>query len=154
MAIDKVWVLAEAGESGPDADHAGAADRGPGSGAAPWRRWPGGRTRRRSAATLGEYGATTVHDVGDLGGALPGVAGGGGHRRSWPTAGGPDAMLVPATYDGRDVAGRLSAKLDRPVLTNVTGLVAGDGLRHPAPGVRGLAHRHGPVHRRRAPASS
>jgi electron transfer flavoprotein alpha subunit len=39
----------------------------------------------------------------------------------------PDAILIPATYDGRDVAGRLSAKLDRPVLTNVSGLVAGDG---------------------------
>ena len=39
----------------------------------------------------------------------------------------PDAILMPATYDGRDVAGRLSAKLDRPVLTNVTGLVEGDG---------------------------
>ena len=46
----------------------------------------------------------------------------------------PDAILIPATYDGRDVAGRLSVKLDRPVLTNVTGLVAGDdGLssQHP-----------------------
>ena len=39
----------------------------------------------------------------------------------------PDAILVPATYDGRDIAGRLSVKLDRPVLTNVIGLVAGDG---------------------------
>jgi electron transfer flavoprotein alpha subunit len=37
--------------------------------------------------------------------------------------------LIPATYDGRDVAGRLSVKLDKPVLTNVTGLVAeGDGV--------------------------
>src|SRR5262249_31001968 len=46
----------------------------------------------------------------------------------------PDAILIPATYDGRDVAGRLSAKLGVPVLTNVTGLVAGDGLssQHPA----------------------
>jgi electron transfer flavoprotein alpha subunit len=35
--------------------------------------------------------------------------------------------LIPATYDGRDVAGRLSVKLDRPVLTNVTGLVESDG---------------------------
>ncbi len=39
----------------------------------------------------------------------------------------PDAILMPATYEGRDVAGRLSAKLDRPVLTNVTGLVESDG---------------------------
>ena len=41
--------------------------------------------------------------------------------------------MIPATYDGRDVAGRLPAKLDVPVLTNVTGLVAGDTLssQHP-----------------------
>jgi electron transfer flavoprotein alpha subunit len=32
----------------------------------------------------------------------------------------PDALLIPASYDGRDVAGRLSVKLDRPVLTNVS----------------------------------
>ena len=39
----------------------------------------------------------------------------------------PDAILLPATYEGRDVAGRLSARLNRPVLTNVTGLVEADG---------------------------
>ena len=38
-------------------------------------------------------------------------------------------MLLAATsYDGRDVAGRLSAKVDRPVLTNVVDLVV-DGDR-------------------------
>ena len=41
--------------------------------------------------------------------------------------GGPDAILIPATYDGRDIAGRLSVKLDRPVLTNVVGLTEADG---------------------------
>ena len=39
------------------------------------------------------------------------------------------------TYDGRDVAGRLSAKLDRPVLTNVVDLdVDGDNVA--------VEHRH------------
>ena len=46
---------------------------------------------------------------------------------------GPDAVLLPATYDGRDIAGRLSVKLDRPVLTNVVGLSEVDG---------GLASQH------------
>jgi electron transfer flavoprotein alpha subunit len=41
--------------------------------------------------------------------------------------GGPDVILFPATYDGRDIAGRLSVKLDRPVLTNVVGLTEGGG---------------------------
>ena len=42
-------------------------------------------------------------------------------------------MLIPSSYDGRDVAGRLSARLDRPVLTNVTGLADEGGLvtEHP-----------------------
>ncbi len=45
----------------------------------------------------------------------------------------PDAILIPTSYDGRDIAGRLSARLDRPVLTNVTGLSDNGGLvtEHP-----------------------
>jgi electron transfer flavoprotein alpha subunit len=36
-------------------------------------------------------------------------------------------VLLPATYDGRDIAGRLSVKLDRPVLTNVVDLTEAEG---------------------------
>ncbi len=81
------------------------------------------------APALGAYGATTVHDVGDLAGALPGapVASAiGGAISGGATV---DAVLIPHTYDGRDIAGRLSVKLDRPVLTNATDLrVDGDNL--------------------------
>jgi len=44
-----------------------------------------------------------------------------------------DAILIPTSYDGRDIAGRLSARCDLPVLTNITDLVGGDTLssRHP-----------------------
>ena len=86
------------------------------------------------AGPLGEYGATTVYDVGDLDGALPGVPVAAAMAALMQGGNAPDAILLPATYDGRDVAGRLSARLDRPVLTNVTGLVeADDGLssQHP-----------------------
>jgi electron transfer flavoprotein alpha subunit len=79
------------------------------------------------AATLGEYGATRVHDVGDIGDALPGVPVAGAIAALVGAGNGPDVLLVPASTDGRDVAGRLSAKLDRPVLTNVTGLSEVDG---------------------------
>ena len=79
------------------------------------------------AAALGEYGATTVYDVGDLGGALPGVPVAAALAELIKGGNAPDVILFPATYDGRDIAGRLSAKLDKPVLTNVTGLVEGDG---------------------------
>jgi electron transfer flavoprotein alpha subunit len=91
-----------------------------------------GPSTAANAAVLGEYGATVVHDVGDVGTALPGVPVAAAIATLIASAGAPDALLVPTSYDGRDVAGRLSARLDRPVLTNVTGL-AGDPLasEHP-----------------------
>jgi electron transfer flavoprotein alpha subunit len=44
-----------------------------------------------------------------------------------------DAVLLPGSYDGRDVAGHLSARLDLPVLTNVTGIGDEGGIvtEHP-----------------------
>jgi len=92
--------------------------------------WDGGAA---AAGTLGEFGATTVHDVGDLGGALPGAPVAAAIAAAIAAGSGPDAVLLPATYDGRDVAGRLSVKVDRPVLTNVVGLTETDG---------GLASQH------------
>ncbi len=126
MAIDKVWVLAEAGDSGPTPitlellsearSVAGTVE------AVAW-----GSTTASLAPAVGGYGGTTVSDVGDRGGALPGAPVARAMASLIEGGNGPDAILIPATYDGRDVAGRLSAKLDRPVLTNVTGLVASDG---------------------------
>ncbi len=132
MAINKVWVLAEAGDSGPtpvtlelltEARAVASTVE-----AVAW-----GSETASMAAALGEFGATTVYDVGDLGGALPGVPVASAMAALITGGNAPDAILIPATYDGRDIAGRLSAKLDKPVLTNVTGLVAGDSLssQHP-----------------------
>jgi electron transfer flavoprotein alpha subunit len=126
MAIEKVWVLAEAGdvpapvtlelltEARQIASTVEAVSWGTGTAA--------------QAPTLGEYGATKVYDVGDLGGALPGAPVAAAIAALVQAGEGPDAILIPATYDGRDVAGRLSARLDRPVLTNVVGLSADGGL--------------------------
>ena len=72
--------------------------------------------------------ATKVHNAGDIGQQLPGVAVGGALAALISGGDVPDAILIPATYDGRDIAGRLSVKIDRPVLTNVVGL-AEDGGR-------------------------
>lgn len=92
--------------------------------------WGGGASL---AAQAGEYGATTLYDVGDLGGALPGVPVASAIAALIEREGAPDAVLIPTSYDGRDVAGRLSARLDRPVLTNVVGLRDDGGLvtEHP-----------------------
>ena len=126
MSIDTIWVLAEVVDGAPITtslelisharDLAGTVE------AVAY-----GDETAAVAATLGEYGATKVHDVGDLGGALPGVPVAAAIAAAVEAGTGPDAILFPATYDGRDIAGRLSAKLDRPVLTNVVGLEAADG---------------------------
>jgi electron transfer flavoprotein alpha subunit len=128
MAIDKVWVLAEATEGAPTPvtlelltearTVAGTVE------AVAW-----GADVAKLAEPLGEYGASAVYDVGDLGGTLPGVPVAAAIAALVQGGNAPDAIFIGATYDGRDVAGRLSAKLDKPVLTNVTGLVAeGDGV--------------------------
>lgn len=131
MSIAKIWVVAEVVDGAPTttslelvsharslADTVEAVVWGAGASA---------------AGTLGEYGATTVHDVGDLGGALPGAPVAAAIAAAVAAGSGPDALLLPATYDGRDIAGRLSVKLDRPVLTNVVDLTEADG---------GLASQH------------
>ena len=70
------------------------------------------------------------------------------------SAGAPDAILFGTTYDGRDIAGRLSVKLDRTVLTNNVDLVAdGDGLAAVDAGLRRHDQRHHPLRRRRARTS-
>jgi electron transfer flavoprotein alpha subunit len=125
MSIPKIWVVTEVVDGAPTttslelvsharslADSVESVVWGDGAGA---------------AGTIGEYGATTVHDVGDLDGALPGAPVAAAIAAAVGAGGGPDAILIPATYDGRDIAGRLSVKLDRPVLTNVVGLTEADG---------------------------
>jgi electron transfer flavoprotein alpha subunit len=77
------------------------------------------------AGDLGAHGATTVHDVGDIGKSLPGVPVASAIAAAIEAGNGPDVLLIGQSYDGRDVAGRLSVKLDKPVLTNVVGLDAG-----------------------------
>ncbi|HQT98866.1 MAG TPA: electron transfer flavoprotein subunit alpha/FixB family protein [Acidimicrobiales bacterium] len=85
------------------------------------------------AAQAGEYGASTLFDVGSLEGALPGAPVASAIAGLVATKGAPAAILIPTSYDGRDIAGRLSARLNRTVLTNVTGLVDDGALttEHP-----------------------
>jgi electron transfer flavoprotein alpha subunit len=125
MSIDKIWVLAEVvdGSATSTTLELLTEARALGSSVAAFT-WGG--AGQAVAAQLGDYGATTVYDAGDLADALPGA----------PVAGAmaaligsdrPDVILIPASYDGRDIAGRLSAKIDAPVITNVVGLaVVGD----------------------------
>jgi electron transfer flavoprotein alpha subunit len=126
MSVQTIWVLCEPTPSGISTTSlellSAARTLAASVEAISW-----GPSTAQHAAVLGEHGATTVHDVGDLSGALPGVPVAAAVAGLVGSAGAPDAILIPATYDGRDVAGRLSARLDRPVLSNVTGLEVHDG---------------------------
>jgi electron transfer flavoprotein alpha subunit len=82
-----------------------------------------------AAAVLGDYGATTLHAGTDAayGELLPGGPVGdaiatlvGEHH--------PDLILIASTYAGRDIAGRLAAKLDVPVIANGLDVAGGDAV--------------------------
>ena len=79
------------------------------------------------AATLGAHGASVVHATGDLGGVLADNLVAAAIAAAVGSGNGPDAIFFGTTYDGRDVAGRLSAKLDAPVITNIVDLEERDG---------------------------
>jgi electron transfer flavoprotein alpha subunit len=124
MAIDKIWVFAEA-----DGDKAASSTLEMLTKA---RELAGtveavhiGTSADALAPALGEHGASTVYAV-DAGDALPGVVGAAA-LASLIGEHAPDLVLFAQSYDGRDALGRLSVKLDRPVLTNGTDLrVDGD----------------------------
>jgi electron transfer flavoprotein alpha subunit len=80
------------------------------------------------AETVGKHGATTVHATGDLSGKLQGVHVAAALAAAIEGGAAPDAILLGTTYDGRDIAARLSVKLDKPVLTNNTDIEVGDGI--------------------------
>ncbi|HEX9683180.1 MAG TPA: electron transfer flavoprotein subunit alpha/FixB family protein [Acidimicrobiales bacterium] len=89
--------------------------------------WIGGDASD-AAAALGNHGATALKATGDLGGSLQGVAVGAAMAEAM-AAGAPDLIMFPQSYDGRDVAARLSVAIDRPVITNNVGIeVNGDDI--------------------------
>ena len=128
MALNTIWVLAEASDgtvTNPTLELLTKAREIAGTVEAIYA----GGDADAIAGTLGEYGATKVLTTGDLGGALPGVP--VAHAIAARIEGGdaPDAILAATGTLGRDVAGRLSAKLDRTVLTNNVDIdVDGDKL--------------------------
>ena len=80
------------------------------------------------AETVGAHGATTVLATGDLSGKLQGPHVAAALAAAIEADGAPDLILAGTTYDGRDIAARLSVKLDKPVLTNNTDVEVSDGI--------------------------
>ena len=81
-----------------------------------------GPDARAAAPALGAHGARRVLSVGDLGDALPGAAVAAALAARVAAGPVPDAVLFSPSHDQRDIAGRLSARLDRPLLANAVGL--------------------------------
>jgi electron transfer flavoprotein alpha subunit len=127
MAVDKIWVVAESfdGRVLPVTLELLTRAR---QLAATVEAFTWGPDIDAVAPQLGAYGATRVYTVGDIRPGLPGVPVASAMAAELRDGAGPDAILVPATYDGRDIAGRLSVKIDKPLLTNVVGLSDEGGL--------------------------
>ena len=125
MPIAKIWVVAESADGAVTTSTLELLTWARGTGATVEAVVSGDGSAE--AAALGAYGATTVHATGDLGGSLPGAAVAGAIANAVAGGNAPDLIVFSQSYDGRDVAGRLSVKLDRTVLTNAVGLaVEGD----------------------------
>lgn len=81
-----------------------------------------------TAADAGEHGARRLYCGGDISDSLPGPKVAAAVSELVESEGAPGAILIGSTYDGRDIAARLSVRLDRPVLANVVGLYEQDGV--------------------------
>jgi electron transfer flavoprotein alpha subunit len=86
----------------------------------------GGGDADAVAETLGAHGASKVYATGDLQGSTPGVPVASAIARQIADGNAPDLVLFGTTYEGRDVAARLSVAVDKPVITNNTD-IAVDG---------------------------
>lgn len=127
MALSKVWVHAELtpeGEIAPISLELLAKAREIGDTVEVFT----GADGAAVAEVVGAHGATKVHATGDLSGKLQGVHVAAALAAAISGGEAPDLIMAGTTYDGRDIAARLSVKLDKPVLTNNTDVEVGDGI--------------------------
>ncbi|MFZ6005733.1 MAG: electron transfer flavoprotein subunit alpha/FixB family protein [Actinomycetota bacterium] len=117
MALNRIWVYAEAadGKVSPLTLELLAKAR---SLAGTVEAVYGGADADAIAGTLGAHGATKVFATGDLSGSLPGVPVASAIAKQVSDGNAPDLIMLGTTYEGRDIAARLSVALDRPVITN------------------------------------
>ena len=81
-----------------------------------------------AAAAVGDHGASVLRHLECPAGAMTGPALSASLAAAVAATEDPPAAILVATgYDGRDLAGRLSARLDVPVITNVTEMEVRDG---------------------------
>ena len=126
MPLNTIWVLAEAFEGKPLSSTLELLTKAREVGST-IEAFYAGSDADAVAPELGRYGASRVFVPSDLGEALLGAPVAAA-MAAQVAAGAPDLILFAQTYDGRDVLGRLSARLDRPVLTNGLDLVVDGGV--------------------------
>lgn len=127
MALSKVWVFAESANGKPVTSTLELCTKARELGESIEAVYVGTDADAMVGA-LGEYGVTVVHAL-DPGEGLVGVLG-AAVLASLVEQHQPDLILFAQSYDGRDAIARLSARLDRTVLTNGTALaLEGDALR-------------------------
>ena len=125
MALNKIWVFAEAEDDKVTTPTLELLTKAREIASAVEAIYAGS-SAEAVATTVGDYGATKLHVI-DPAGGLPGQIAAAGIAQL-ASEQNPDAILFAQSYDGRDALARLSAKLDRPVLTNGMSLDNGDGL--------------------------
>ena len=100
-------------------------------------------------AELGAHGAGHVYHL-DPGDALPAATAAAALAEA-VAADTPDLILFGPANTDRDVAGRLSARLDQPVITNAVGLEVGtDGVTVTKRDARRQRRRAYQIHQRRS----
>src|SRR2546421_8375910 len=124
MAVSTTWVFAEAADGKVASITLELLTKARQLGG-PIEAFYGGADADAVAEQLGKSGATKVY-AADPGDALPGAPVAAAMAAQIEGGNRPDVILFGQTYDGRDVAGRLSAKLDRPALTNGIDISAND----------------------------
>jgi electron transfer flavoprotein alpha subunit len=128
MALNRIWVFAEAndGKVTPLTLELLAKARTLGGEVAAVYAGPDADA---VAGVVGAHGATKLLSVGDLGGQLPAIPVASAIAAAISAGSGPDLVMLGTSYDGRDVAARLSVAIDKPVITNNIDLeVSGDDV--------------------------
>jgi electron transfer flavoprotein alpha subunit len=132
MTVSNVWVFAQGAEGAPTSTTLELLTKARQLGTSVTAFFAGDAAQY--AGVLGEFGATKIYATGELDGALPGVAVAAAMKTAIDGGDAPDLILFPQDYVGRDVLGRLSVQLDRPVLTNNVDVdVDGDSVKATTP---------------------
>ncbi len=123
MSLGKIWVLAEFAEAKPTTatlELLSAAS----TFAEKVEAFAWGEGVADYSGVLGDYGVSKLYDMGSLAGSLPGPKVAAAMAEAISRDSAPDAIFFATSYDGRDAAARLSARLSVGVITNVVNLVA------------------------------